>query len=179
MKIRYNIASSRKIDYSRFIIVVAVLAVLSVALIIGGAMQLAASSKEFRDEKEKLRSYKEKIEDINERETLQEAEIKKIKRKWRKKRSLINGIIEDKTFPYMDKLAQLEKILPAGVFISQFAIGTKNTTKVQLLISAISSQKLLEAYKVFQKNNLVVNNETEADGLFRATVTIVLRNETK
>lgn len=179
MNIRYNIASDRKIDHKKFILIAAVLAVLSALLIIGGALQLAASSKEFRDEKEKLRAYKEKIEAINERETQQEAEIKKIKQKWRKKRNFINGIIEDKTFPYMDKLAKLEEILPSGVFVHQFGIGTNNKTSLQLSISALSSQKLLEAYKVFLKYNMVVNNETESEGLFLATITIQLRNENK
>jgi cell division protein FtsB len=179
MNIKYNIASHRKINYTLFILLAAALVILSAALVTGGALQLAATSKQFKTEKEELRAYKEKIQAINEREAQQEQEIKKVKAKHRRKRSFLNMMIDDKLFPYMNKLDQLEEVLPAGVFVRTISLSTKNKASVQVGIAAVSSQKLLEAYKVFLKYNLVVNNETEADGLFRATITIVLKHETK
>lgn len=179
MKIRYNIANKRKIDYFKFILISAVLVVLSVMFIVVSLNQLAAAARQFQEEKDELRAYQEKIEGINERNEQLKQEIQKIKKKWGKKRRFLNALIDDRLFSYIPKLDKLEKLLPAGVFISSITLSTKGNDNVELGIGAVSAQKLLEAYKTFLKYNMVISNETESSGLFKATIRIRLKNENK
>ncbi len=177
MNIRYNIADNKKIDYFRFALFATLLIALSVLFIKVGVDMLSSTAEQFQAEKDELRAYKEKIEDINKREVEQRQAIQKIKTRWNKKRRFLNALIDDKLFPYTRKLDKLEELLPAGVFINKVILNTKAKDTVQLGISAISAQKLLEAYKVFLKYQLAIAGEAEKDGLFKANMTIKLKNE--
>jgi hypothetical protein len=179
MKIRYNIADNRKIDYGKFILISIALLALSFLFVILGTNQLSSTAQEFQAEKEELQAFKDKIDDLNKKEVEQKQEITRIQKKWGKKQQFINTLIDDKLFPYIDKLDQLEKLLPAGVFIINVSLSTKEKNNVALHIRAISSQKLLQAYKVFLKYGLVINRETEKKGMYDASIRIQLKNESK
>jgi hypothetical protein len=179
MKIRYNIADQKKVNYFKFAFLTAILAILSLALIAAGVYQLSTNAKHFREDRQKLQLLKEKNENIKKREAQQNSDIAKIKVKWGRKLLFINNIIKDKTFPYLTKLNKLEELFPEGVFVENITLNCKYNELVQMTIAAISYQKLLESYKIFFKYNLVVLNQTETNGLFKASITIRLKNETK
>jgi hypothetical protein len=69
----------------------------------------------------------------------------------------------------------LENILPAGVFISTLTLNASAGATIQLNIAAVSSAKLLEAYKTFLKYDLVIKRESVSGGLFRASLQITLK----
>lgn len=179
MKIRYNIADQKKINLTKFVFLVFVLFVFSAALMVAGVYQLSTNARQFREDKAKLQQLKEKSENIKKREAAQTKEISKIKTKWSRKLQLLNSIIDDKVFPYLAQLDKLESLFPEGVFIQNIILNPKSNDKIQMTIAAISYQKLLEAYKVFFKYDMIVFGQAEEDGLFRATITLRLKNESK
>jgi len=179
MKIRYNISDNKQINYPKFFLIAGILIVISAVLITVGILRAAASSSQFRKEKEVLKGYKEKIDELKDKEAQNRNEIKKIDIKWGPQRRFINSLIDDKLFPYIGQLNQIEKILPGGVFIKKITLSTKAKNTLKFDIAAISGQKLLEAYKAFLPYNVVVNAENESKGLFTATITVQLKDETK
>jgi cell division protein FtsB len=179
MKIRYNIADNKKIDYRKFALISASLIIVSLLFIFLGVHQISSSAQQFQAEKEELQAFKDKIDAINQKEIEQKQEISQIKKRWRKKQQFINNLIDDKLFPYIQKLDQLEKVLPAGVFIKNVSLSTKDKNNVNLSLGAISAQKLLQAYKVFLKYNLIIKKESEKKGIYNANIKIRLKNEVK
>ncbi len=179
MKIRYNIADQKKINYFKFVLFAVILFLIALILLVAGIYQLSSTAKQFRDDKDKIQSYKDKIEDINKREVQQTQAIATIKAKWSRKQLYINSLITDKMFPYLEKLDKLEKLFPAGAFIRHINLNPKDNELIQMTISAMSPQKLLETYSVFLKYDLVIQNEppTEPGELCEASIIIRLKNE--
>ncbi|MCP5045570.1 MAG: hypothetical protein GY940_00245 [bacterium] len=179
MKINYNIADNRKVNYVKFALIAGSLAVVSLLFILVGLNQLSDTAQQFQEEKEELQSYKDKISDITKREEEQKQAIKRIKTKWGKKRRFLNSLIDSKVFPYIPKLDKMEELMPAGVFIQTISLSTRAKDTVQLTIAAISATRLVEAFKTFQAYDAVFKNETQSDGLYKAVVTITVRNKPK
>lgn len=179
MKIRYNIADQKKISYVKFFFITLILLVVSLVLIVAGVSRLSANAKQFRNDREKLQALKDKNDSIKKRESQQNIEMAKTKSKWGKKLLFLNRLIDDKIFSYLDKLDKLEKLLPEGVFVQSINLNPKSNERIQMTIAAVSYQKLLESYKVFFRYNMVVQNQSEANGLFEASIIIRLKNETK
>lgn len=174
--IRYNIATHKKVNVVRFALILGVLVLCSILCIYSALAQLADSSLQFRKEKQELQAIKDKIEKITESEEAQKKEIIKIKSRWKSKRSLLNEIIDSRMFPYINKLDQLEKILPAGVKVTNILISTKGKDKISMNLAALTSKKLVEAYDTFLDYDLRINNESQSKGFFRAVVSIVIKS---
>ena len=174
MKIRYNIAKNKKINYLRFFLLTGALLVISIGFILVGVKTLADSAQQFRDKKNELKICQEAKEAKTKKNQAQEKEIEKIKKTWKGKRQFANELVNDKTFPYLEKLDKIEELLPAGVFIKDITLKTKNGANIQFNLAAISSDKLLEAYKVFSDYSLSITNEVLRDGLYNATMKIKL-----
>lgn len=174
MKIRYNIADSRKIDYPRFILLSCILVAISIGFLLVGAIKLSATAKQFQDKKKELRACQDQKNEKNQKNLENKKEIENIKTRWKQQRNFANGMIDRKMFPFLERLNKLEELLPAGVYISKLELDSGDKTKVQFHIAAISSAKLLEAYKTFLKYNLVISNETQSEGLYRASLQVNL-----
>ena len=174
MKIRYNIAKNKKINYLRFFLLTGVLLVISIGFILVGVKTLAASAKQFRNKKNELKICQEAKEAKTKKNKAQEKEIEKIKKKWKGKRQFANELVSNKTFPFLEKLDKIEELLPAGVFISDITLSTKSGANIQFNLAAISSNKLLEAYDVFSDYKLTITREEQRDGLYNATMKIKL-----
>ncbi|MGD2085294.1 MAG: hypothetical protein PVH61_03835 [Candidatus Aminicenantes bacterium] len=177
MNIRYNIARKKKINYLRFFLLTGILLVISIGFIVVGVKSLSASAKQFRNKKNELKICQEAKEAKTKKNNEQKKEIEKIKKKWKGKRDFANGLVKDKTFPYLEKLDKIEELLPAGVFIKDITLSTKNGSNITFNLAAISSGKLLQAYRAFWNYNLVISREELKDGLYNATMKISL--ETK
>jgi len=174
MKIRYNIANNKKIDYLRFGGITLLLIVFSILFVWIGVNQLALSALDFQREKNELAGYKDKIEQINQREAEQNKAVDLIKAKWGGKRTFLNQLIDSRLYPYIGKLDKLESLLPAGVFVKRIQLSVRSGDTVNVTIGAVSAQKLLQAYKVFLAHDLVISNETEAQGVFQAVISLTL-----
>jgi hypothetical protein len=177
MKIRYNIAKKKKINYLRFILLSGILLVLSVGFILVGVKTLSTTAKQFQDKKNELKICQEEKQTKAKKNKEQKNEIENIKKKWQKRRRFANNLVNNKTFPFLEKLDKLEELLPAGVFIRDITLSTKGGANIQFNLAAISSTKLLEAYRAFLKYNLVIQREDLKDGLYNANMKIKLDNK--
>lgn len=176
MKIRYNIAKNKKINYLRFYSLTGILLVFSIGFILVGVKTLATSAKQFRDKKNELEICQDAKEAKTKTNKAQKKEIEKIKKRWRGKRQFANEMVNHKTFPFLEKLDKIEELLPAGVFIKDITLSTKSGANITFNLAAISSSKLLEAYKAFEDYKLVISKEDLRDGLYNATMKIKLEN---
>ncbi len=171
MKIRYNIASHKKINYARYILASIVAVLLSTLFVAGGIYSIASTSNRFLNEKKQLKLYKAQVDKKAQDEQNYKKEIDKIKRKWNPKISFANSAINAHIFPYMNRLETIEELLPGGVFITRIVIK-EGTPSVVFQVIAISSDKMMETYKAFSKYNLVISSEVQKDGLFNASLEI-------
>lgn len=176
MKIRYNIAKNKKINYLRFFLLTGILLMISIGFILVGVKTLSTSAKQFRNKKNELKICQEAKEAKTKKNKDQKKEIENIKKKWMKKRHFANDLVNNKTFPFLGKLDKIEELLPAGVFILDITLTTESRANIQLNLAAISSTKLLEAYRAFSKYNLVIKKEKLKDGLYNANMHIKLNN---
>jgi hypothetical protein len=177
MKIRYNIAKKKKINYLRFFLLTGILLVISIGFILVGVKTLSTNAKQFRNKKNELKICQEAKQAKTSKNKQQKNEIENIKKKWQKRRQFANNLVNNKTFPFLEKLDKLEELLPAGVFIKDVTLSTEGGANIQFNLAAISSAKLVEAYDVFSKYNLEIPKEVLKDGLYNATMKIKLGNK--
>jgi hypothetical protein len=176
MKIRYNIAKNKKVNYLRFFLLTGILLVISIGFILVGVKSLATSAQQFRHKKNELKICQEEKAEKTKKNKEQKKEIEKIKKKWKNKRQFANQLVNNKTFPFLERLDKIEELLPAGVFIRNITLSTRGGATVQFNLAAISGTKLLEAYKAFQDYKMVIHKEDLKDGLYNATMKIRLEN---
>jgi hypothetical protein len=174
MKIRYNIAKKRKIDYLRYILLSGVLLVFSLGFILVGIKTLSTTAQQFRNKKNELKRCEEEKQVKARKNKEQKSEIVEIKKKWKNRRVFANSIVQNKTFPYLEQLDKLEKLLPEGTFISLITLGTEEGSRITFNLSAISSSRLLEAYNIFSQYDQDIQNERQKEGLYNATIKIKL-----
>lgn len=176
MKIRYNIAKNKKINYLRFFLLTGILLVISIGFLLVGVKVLATSAKQFRSKKNELRICQEAKQEKTQKNKAQKTEIEDIKKKWKAKIYFANSLVSNKTFPFLEKLDKLEELLPAGVFIKDITLSADKGAKIQFKLAAITSAKLLDAYRAFIKYNLIIKKEDLKDGLYNADMQINLGN---
>lgn len=174
MKIRYNIAKNKKINYLRFFLLTGILLVISIGFLLVGMKALATSAKQFRNKKNELKICQEANEAKARKNQEQKKEIEKIKQKWKSRRQFANELVNNKTFPFLEKLDKIEELLPAGVYIKNITLSVKNGADIQFNLAAISSHKLIEAFNVFSDYDLDISREDLKDGLYNASMRIKL-----
>lgn len=179
MKIQYNIATGKKINYQKFILITSGVLVVALAFIYIGVASLAATKERFQKEKSELIAYKDEIDRINKRKEEYEQDINKIKAKWRNQLRFCNQAIDEKLFPYLEQLNTLEDILPAGVYISDLVLNIENKEIVNFSIESFSEEKLTEAYEAFMNNKLAIKSENlgKKDGIWKANLAIRINLE--
>lgn len=176
MKIRYNIANKKKINYPWFFLLAVSLLVISLGFVLVGLKSLSTTTKQFQDKKNELRLCEEEIETKTRKNKEHKEGIEDIKRKWKSRRKFVNNLVDTKIFPFLQRLDRLEELLPAGVFIKAITLEAETGTNLQFTLAAVSSGKLLEAYRAFLKYNLVIKREEHVEGLYNARMQIKLDN---
>lgn len=176
MRIKYNIADNRKVDYLKFSLIALIILMISALLIFVGVVNWSTTGMRFINEKALLRASKARIEQKEKQKKKYENNIKQIKRQWNKRIKFANTLIDRKSFPFLEILGTLEELLPAGVFVTRITLGVEAGATVKLSIGAVSANKLPEAYNAFlvNDNDLAIQKETEKDGLHRASLVIKL-----
>ena len=131
MKIRYNIAKKKKINYLRFFLLTGILLVISIGFILLGVKTLSTTAKQFQDKKNELKICQEEKQTKARKNKQQKSEIENIKKNWHKRRQFVNSLVNNKTFPFLEKLDKLEELLPAGVFIRDITLSTEGGANIQ------------------------------------------------
>ena len=176
-KIKYNIASYRKVNQLRYYSVSVLILIVSLLIILLGVHNLKSNNLKLKTEKNKIESYQNKISDISEKSSLYNNEIKKKESKWKRRINFSNLIIRHKNKSYIQDLDTLEKIIPAAVYLESIRLDSAKDAKVQLNIKALSWEALIRAYKVFFNYDSIIKNEVEVNGVFKASLDIKLRND--
>jgi hypothetical protein len=174
MRIRYNIADNRKVDYLKFSLTALIILMISALLIFVGAVNWSTTGMRFKNEKAQLRASKARSEQKEKQKKNYEKNIKQIRKQWNKRINFANTLINRKLFPFLERLGQLEELLPGGVFITRISLGVETGPIVRLSIAAVSANKLTEAYKAFLDNDIAIQKEEEKEGLHRASLVIKL-----
>jgi len=65
--------------------------------------------------------------------------------------------------------------LPAGVMVTHISLSTKHNDTVSLSLASMDSKKLVEAYNILLKYNLIIHSETESKGLYKSSMSVSLK----
>jgi hypothetical protein len=174
MRINYNIADNKKVDYLKFFLVALIAVMISALLIAVGVVNMSTTEMSFKNEKALLRDSKARIEQKEKQRKKYENNIRQIRSQWNNRINFANNLIDRKSFPFLEKLGKLEELLPAGVFITRISLSTETGTLIKLNITALSPTRLTEAYKTFWDYNLSIQRETKKGGLNQAYLEIKL-----
>jgi Tfp pilus assembly protein PilN len=177
MRIRYNIANNRKVDYLKFSLTALIILMISALLVFVGAVNWSTTGMRFKNEKALLRASKARSEQKEKQKKNYENNIKQIRRQWNKRIRFANNLIDRKSFPFLERLDQLEELLPGGVFITKINLGVGAGSTVKLNIAAVSAKKLIEAFNAFLDNDIAIQKEEEKEGLHRASLVIKLQDK--
>ncbi len=170
-KIRYNIAENKKIDYVKFAFFSSIVVVISLLFVMLGIGNLWSSDKRVKEQKEAAGQNESELKKLNEDTKRNEKDVKDKKKKWKEKVDFSNSLIKGKISRVTEELDTLEELLPEGVFITHMVWDVENQSKTQVNIAAQSLPRLIETYEKFSKKfNVVRTDETEDEGLFKASL---------
>ena len=175
--LNYNIAENKKVDVGKFSLIAAAFIVVSLLFFLLAGNSLWKNRQHRQKDIQELSQINEKLEEIQRKSQDYNREISEIQTEWKSQVRFANSLVEKKTFSFVERLNILEDSLPAGVFISRLSLGSESKSKIQITVMTQTFQKLVETYKNFAQFNLNVKNEVEAEGNYRANMTIFIKNE--
>lgn len=175
--LNYNIAENKKVDMGKFAMLSGVFIVVSLLFFLLAGNTLWKNRQERRKDLQELGQIKDKLDQIQQKSQEYNRDIAEIQTQWKKQVRFANTLVEKKTFSLVERLDILENSLPAGVNLQRLTLGSGNKSHIQITVIAQTFSKLVEAYKSFARYNLNVKNEVEAEGSYRANMTIFIENE--
>lgn len=177
-KIRYNIASEKKIRHRRVILISSILVILSLGCVAAGIWRLSAENRLHQDEIEELKILRGKFSDVREMIADYRSRIEQIKKKWGPKINFSNGLIDRKSFSMTEKLDLLEDLIPEGVFLNHLRLVNEPKAEIQLGCVSDSFKNLLVFYKNLSGYGMTIKRESVLkDGLYRADLMIKIADE--
>ncbi len=178
MKIlNYNIAENKKVDTKKFIILSSVFIVVSFLFCLIAGNNIWTNRQDRKKDVQELRDIKDKFQEIQRKSQKYKQEIQEVQAQWKKQVRFANFLVEMKAFSMIERLNLLEDALPAGANLSRLSLGNEKKSKITITVMAQTFPKLVETYKNFARYNLNVKNEIEAEGMYRANMTIFINNE--
>jgi hypothetical protein len=175
--LNYNIAENKKVDVGKFAAMCTAFIVVSLLFFLLAGNSLWKNRQDRQKDIQELGDIKTKLQDINQKSQEYNREIEEIQLQWKRQVRFANSLVERKTYSMIEKLNILEGSLPAGVNISRLNLGSETKSSVTITVMAQTFQKLVEAYKNFARYNLNVKNENMVEGIYRANMTIFIKNE--
>lgn len=177
-KIRYNIASQKRVNWFQLILFLTVLFLVSLLTIFLGMDRLFDETRQERLERQELNLLKDKLTDVSQMMDDYQAKIEKIKKKWNGRVRLSNRLIASKSFSMTDIFNMLEERIPDGVSLSSVTVKNDAKSRIQLDFVSGSFQNLMELYRRFTRFGLSILKESVTPkGMARSTVQIKLKNE--
>jgi hypothetical protein len=177
-KIRYNIASEKKVDTLRIFLIGFILFLLSLIFISVGIWKLAVQTIKERNEVEELNILKQKLTSVSGQSVEYKKKINGMKKSWAKRINFSNSLIGWKSFSLVDKLNDLETRIPAGVFVNNLSMVNDSQPVVLAGFVSSSFKNLLVLYKQLSRYNIVIKKETVLPGgLYSADLYIKISDE--
>jgi hypothetical protein len=163
-KIRYNIAGEKKLHTRKIFLLSSLLFLLSLACIAAGFWRLSAGTRQQRDEVDELNILRDKSSEV--------------RKKWGKKISFANALIDQKKFSMVEKLNLLEDLIPEGVFLNNLSMANAPKAGIQIGCLSGSFKKLMVLYKNLSGYGLSIKKESVLkDGMVRADLAVKIKNE--
>ncbi|MCP4153232.1 MAG: hypothetical protein GY757_36210 [bacterium] len=175
MKIRYNIATNRKVDNVKFALSASVVIVLSIIFLVLGISNIWSGDKRVQQQKKQLQSDREEIVTLRAKKESYKNGINNRKKNWSGKIQFLNTIIKVKNNTVIKKLNALEKSLPEGVFVTVINVNMKTPTLIRIVVAAQSLAALTKTYNSFAKYEPIISKESETDGFFQAGITLKIK----
>jgi hypothetical protein len=177
-KIRYNIASQKKINLFHLSLFLSGLFLISVLSFLLGANRLFNETRQDRQERQELKILKNKLTDVAQMTADYREKIDTIKRKWNGRVRLSNRLITRKSFSIIAILSLLEEQIPEGVSLNTISMKNESGSGIQLELTSESFQTLMELYRKLTRFRLTILKESVTPkGMARATVLIKMKNE--
>jgi hypothetical protein len=177
-KIKYNIASQKRINRLVLILFLAGLFLTSLLSIILGMDRLFDETRQEGVERQELNLLKDKLTDVSRMTDEYRERIEKIKKKWDSRVRLSNRLIARKSFPMTDLFNMLEERIPDGVSLNSVIVKNDAKSGIQLDFVSDSFQNLMELYRQLARFHLsIVKESVTPKGMARSTVLIKIKNE--
>ncbi len=177
-KIRYNIASQKKINRVRLFSLLVGLLLISLLCIVFGMDRLFDETRQERIERKELVLLKDKLMHVSQMMDDNRSEIEEIKKKWDKRVRLSNSMIGGKRFSMLSIFNILEEQIPDGVFLNSVSIKNDSKSGIQLDFVSGSFKRLMDLYRNLARFNLTIIKESVTPkGLAKSSVVIKIENE--
>jgi hypothetical protein len=177
-KIKYNIASHKRINRFLLILFLAGLFLISLLSIILGMDRLFDETRQEGVERQELNLLKDKLTDVSRMSDEYREKIGKIKKKWNSRVRLSNRLIARKSFPMTDLFNMLEERIPDGVSLNSVIVKNDAKSGIQLDFVSDSFQNLMELYRQLAGFHLsIVKESVTSKGMARSTVLIKIADE--
>lgn len=152
MKVRLNLATAPLENHRRFLLGASLLGILALVLFVGLAQRAYRDwreSSEIRAETSELQSQMRRLRDDR-------AEMERSFRRPEAKRTIeraafLNGLIEQRSFPWTRIFMDLERLLPEGVRVVSISPQMKDgQVEVKLVVGALSDDAKLDFLKTLE-----------------------------
>ncbi len=175
--INFNIGSNKRLNYLRIIILGLSVLFMSTFFIKEGISNILFLNSKSTEKQSMIDGLNEYIDKLSKNENNIKKEITKNKSKWEPRIKFINSLIHKKTFPFLKRLDILEKLMPDEAYLNSITIKYGSKNRIKMTVEA-NFKTLLEVYKKFGKLNLTTfGNETEKDGKYISTMSLVIEDE--
>ncbi|MEN8152736.1 MAG: hypothetical protein ABFR75_01825 [Acidobacteriota bacterium] len=175
-KIKYNIADKKKANMAWLTFIITVLFIISIFFVLTSVRNFRNVNRKLYNKVEKKKYYENEMIVIRKKTDEINRNVIQIKSKWKRKVDFINNMINYKKFSYLERLSFLERILPDMVKINNISMESKLKGELVIAVTAYSNDKLYEFYKELLSSGLVILNETESEGVFKARLKIKIKN---
>ena len=175
--LNYNIAENKKVDVGKFAILSVAFVVVSLLFFLLAGNSLWKNRQDRQKDIQELGDIRAKLQEIQQKSQNYNEEIEAIQSQWKRQVRFANTLVDKKMFSMVERLDLLESVLPVGVSLNRLNLGNDKKSRITIAVIAQTFPKLVEAYKSFARYNLSVKNEVEAEGNYRANMTIFMKNE--
>lgn len=175
--INYNIGSHKRLNYIPIIFMALTVLFISTFLIKIGIDNILFLNSKTTEKQALIDNLENYINKVSKNETNIQNGINKNRSKWEPRIKFINSLIDKKTFPYLKRFDKLEKLMPDEAYLRSITIRYGKKNQVLLNVESTSFATLIAVYKKFGKLNASMGNETEKNGKFLSTISLVMKDE--
>jgi hypothetical protein len=177
-KIKYNIASQKRVNRLMLILFLTGLFLISLLSILLGMNRLFDETRQEGIERQELKLLKDKLTDVTQMMSGYQDKIGKISKKWNTRVRLSNRLIARKSFSITEVFNMLEEQIPDDVSLNSVIIKNDAKSGIQLDFVSGSFQNLMELYSRLARFRLAILKESVTPrGMAKSTVMIKIKNE--
>ncbi len=178
-KINYNLARTRKIDGRAFALTLGVLLLALVAFNAVTLFNLGRLQRQHRAEKKDTRFIVQKMASMKQKTLARQNQIAAWKKTWARRLDFANALIGRKRFSFIARLDFLEKACGPGTLVRQLGIVNEPAGRVQMTVSALAQNQLLQLYKKLLPYELAIASENQSAESYLARLSFRISDEKK